>query len=206
MSTLSQMRSRIADDLDRSDLSTQIDKAINRAIEFYESERFWFSEKVSTFSTVANQKNYSSSDGIPTDMAEVDYVEVTVSGKEYKLTPKTYDYIKELISSDSTGEPSDYCYYQENFYFYPIPNAVRTISVSYQQKYSELSLDADSNDFTTEAEDLIEARARAWIYARVIKDPEQASIAKTEEMDALRGLRIKTEKLIATGKLRPTSF
>ncbi len=206
MSTLSDMRSRIADDLDRSDLSTQIDKAINRAIEYYEKERFWFNEKVGTFATAANQKNYGSSDGIPTDMAQRDYVEITVSGKEYRLTERTYDYIKELIGNDMTGEPTDYAYYQENFYLYPVPNAVRTITVSYQQKYTTLSADADTNDFTTDAEDLIEARARWWLYLRVIKDREQSELAKSEEQDALLSLRIKTEKLIMSGKIRPTQF
>jgi hypothetical protein len=206
MATLSDMRSRIADDLDRSDLSTQIDKAINRAIEHYERQRFWFNEKIATFNTVANQKNYGSADGIPTDLAEIDYVEVTVSGKEYKLTPRTYPYIRELIGYDMTGQPYDYCYYQENFYFYLIPNAVYTITVSYQQKYTALSADADTNDFTTDAEDLIEARARKWLYARVIKDQEQAQIADLEEREALAALREKTDKLIGTGFVRPTCF
>jgi hypothetical protein len=206
MSTLAQMRSRIADDLDRSDLSTQIDKAINRAIEYYEKERFWFSEKIATFNTVANQKNYSSSDSIPTDIAEIDYVEVTVSGKEFPLYLKPYPYIKEKQGSDATGVPSEYAYYQENFYLWLIPNAVYTITVSYQQKYSELTLDADTNDFTTDAEDLIEARARAWLYARVIKDIDQAQIAKTEENEALAALREKTRKLISIEQVTPTHF
>jgi hypothetical protein len=206
MSTFLQMQSQIADDLDRTDLTTQIKKAINRSIEYYEKERFWFNEKVSTFSTVANQKNYSSSDGIPTDIAEIDYVEITISGKEHKLKRRTYDYVKERIGFDMTGEPTDYCYYQENFYLYPIPNAVRTITVSYQQKYSELSGDTDTNDFTTEAEDLIESRARWWLYLKTIKDSDQAQIAKSEEIDALLSLRAKTEKLLSTGFITPTQF
>jgi hypothetical protein len=206
MSTFLEMKNRIADDLDRTDLSTQIAKAINRAIEYYEKERFWFNEKVSTFSTVANQKNYGSSDGIPTDIAEIDYVEITVSGKEYELHTRTYSYIKKLIGYDMVGEPTDYCYYQENFYFYPIPNAARTITISHQQKYAELSADSDTNDFTTEAEDLIESRARWWIYSRIIKDREQAEVAKADEIEALQALRTKTEKLTSTGSLRPTKF
>jgi hypothetical protein len=198
------MRSRIEDDLDRTDLSTQITKAINRAIEYYESERFWFSEKVGTFVTIANQSNYGTADGAPSDIAEIDYVEITLSGKEYPLTDRSYTYIKDRIGADVTGEPSDFAYYQEKFYFYPIPNAVRTITISYQQKYAELSADGDTNDFTTDAEDLIEARARWWIYSRIIKDQEQANIAKAEEADALQNLRIKTEKL--TGVITSTSF
>lgn len=208
MSTLAQMRSRIADDLDRTDLSTQIDKAINRAIEYYEKERFWFNEKIATFTTVASQKNYSSSDGIPTDILEIDYVEVTINGREDKLIRRTYDWIRELIGFDGTGYPTDYCYYQENFYFYLIPNGAYTITVSYQQKYSgtQLSSDSDTNDFLSYAEDLIEARARAWLYARVIKDVDQAQIAKAEENEAIAALREKTRKIIGTHQVQLTHF
>lgn len=206
MTQLSVMRSRIEDYLDRSDLETQVTLAINRAIEYYEKERFWFNEKTGTFSTVANQKNYSSSDSIPTDMAQIDYVEVTASGKEYELTPRTYDYIKELIGFDMTGQPTDYAYYQENFYLYPVPNAVYTITVSYQQKYTALSADTDENDFTTDAEDLIEARSLWWLYKNIIHDNEQADSAKIAELDALASLRKKTYKLTATGYARPYQF
>lgn len=206
MSTLSQMRSRIADDFDRSDLSTQIDRAINRAIEHYESERFWFNEKISTFNTVASQENYSSSDTSITDIAEIDLVQITISGRKYTLTPRTYDYIKAMNGGGTTGEPEDYCYYQENFYFSLIPNAVRTITVSYQQKYSTLSADADTNDFTTDAEDLIEYHAKADIYLNILHEEDRASQAIAARDMALTALRKKTEKLISTNRLTATNF
>ena len=206
MSTLVQMRSRIADDLNRSDLSTQIDRAINRAIEHYESEGFWFDEKIATFNTVASQENYGSVDSIPTDIKEIDFVQVTISGRKFELYPRTYDYIKRMNASGTTGEPYDYCYYQENFYLSPIPNAVRTITVSYQQKYSTLSADGDSNDFTTDAEDLIENHAKADIYANTLHEPDEASRCWQMRDIALNALRAKTYKLKASGKLVPTSF
>jgi len=206
MSTFLQMRTKIADYLDRSDLSSQINDAINRAIEYYEKERFWFNEKTGTFATVANTKNYSSAGGVPTDIAEIDYVEVTQSGKEYEVEPRTYNYIKRPQGYDVTGLPKYYAFYQENFYLDPIPNAIYTITISYQQKYTALSADGDSNDFTTDAEDLIEARALWWLYGRIIKDKELADSAKQDELNALSSLREKTRKLIATGYVRPTSF
>ena len=206
MSTFLQMRTKIADYLDRSDLTDQIKDAINRAIEYYEKERFWFNEKVGTFATVANTKNYGSAGGVPTDIAEIDYVEVTQSGKEYELKPRTFDYIKQRQGYDPTGLPTDYAFYQENFYLNPVPNGIYTITISYQQKYTALSADADTNDFTTDAEDLIEARSRWWLYKNVIKDREEADLAKQDELDALNSLREKTRKLIATGYVKPTCF
>lgn len=200
MATLAQMRTRIADDLNRSDLSTQIDKAINRAIEHYESEFFWFKETTGTFSTVANQESYSSSDAAFIALiSKIDYARITISSS-YKpeLMLRTYAYVQERNSSNLTGEPCDLAWYQNKIYLADIPNSVWTVTVSYQKKYAELSNDSDTNDFTTDAEDLIESRAKAWLYARVIKDIEQAQIAQAEEMQALKSLQYKTTRLVSS--------
>lgn len=207
MSTFSDMRSRIADDLNRSDLTTQINKAINRAIEHYENNRFWFNETTGTFVTVANQQAYSTSDGLPSDIAEIDVVKITFSSTDKpELTRRSYQWLQETDISAVTGRPSDYAWYKSNLYLYQIPNSIWTVTISYQKTYSALSGDSDTNDWTTDAEDLIEARARWWLYKRVIKDMEEAESAKLEELEALRALQAKTTKLISTGKIRATQF
>lgn len=208
MSTLAQMRSRIADDLDRSDLSTQIDEAINRAIEYYEKERFYFSETTGTFTTVASQESYSSSDAaFIANIAEIDLIRITFSSTDKReIKSETFGYVQLLNDDASIGRPTRWAWYQGKIYFAPIPNDAWTATVFYQKKYSELSLDADTNDFTAEAEDLIESRARAWIYARVIKDVDQAQIAKAEESEAINALREKTRKLTSSNKVTPSSF
>lgn len=208
MSTLIQMRTRIADDINRSDLDTQINKAINRAIEYYSKKiRFWFNEKTATFNTVASQFNYGSADGIPTDNMEIDYVKLAISGSNnVPLTPRTYDYIQTANVGNLTGTPTDYAYYKENFWLYPVPNAALTITVSYVKNYTALSADADTNDFTEEAEDLIESRAEWWLYNRVIKDYEAAQVAKAEELEALTTLLQETVRITKSGKVRASSF
>lgn len=206
MSTLSQMRSRIADDLDRSDLSTQIDKAINRAIKYYESYNFWFKETVGTFTTTPSKKSYSASDGIPSDIAQIHYMEVKIDDRDRRINPRTYAYIEDVDPSLYEGYPSSYAWYQEEILLYPVPDETYTVTVSYVKTYSELSTDTDSNDFTTDAEDLIESRATWWVNSRVIKDYEAASVAKAEESEALAALRTKTEKLVMSKRIRPVEF
>lgn len=205
MSQLSQVRSRIADDINRSDLGTQIDVAINRAIEHYEKDYFWFKDKTATFSTVASQEVYTSADsGYPTDLSEIDYVEVSISSNyQYEVVPTDFKDIqhKNPGSTTLTGYPTNYALYNENMYLYPTPNGAYGITVYYQQKYTALSNDTDTNDWTTDAEDLIEARATWWILSRVIKDYQGAQVAKAEEMDALAALQAKTRKLTANGKV-----
>lgn len=190
------MRSTIADDLDRTDMTTQINLAIGRAIQHYESEGFWFKETTGTFACVASQKAYTTS-SIPSDIAEIDYMEVRVSGNDYPITQISYEEIESIDFSGQTGIPSRYAYYKQSLYLYPIPNSTYTVTISYKKEYTALSADSDTNDWTTEAEDLIEARALWWIYARILKDTEQANSYKGIEIDNLNNLRIKTGKLLA---------
>ena len=203
MSTYLQMQQRIADDLDRTDLSSQIQKAITRAIKHYSRKRFWFNETTGTFSTVADQEWYSS---IPTDIKEIDDAIITVStNRQYPLDRRTNGYINTINWGGNawTGYPQDYAYFKGQIRLYPVPNDVYTITLFYQQEFAELSADADTNAWTTDAEDLIEARARWWLYKRVIRDFEEAREAKTEEAEALDILEEETIRQISTGRIRP---
>lgn len=205
MAGLATVRARIADDLNRNDLSTQIDTAINRAIEYYESENFWFKDTNASFSLSSSQTTYTSSDGIPTNIGEIDYVEISINANtQYEVNARSLKWIQDANPSDTllTGYPTDYALYDEEFYFYPTPNSAYAVTVFYKQKYDELSSDSASNNFTVEALDLIESRARYWIYTRIIMDHEQAAAAKVEERDALQALSSKTEKLKMTNQVR----
>lgn len=206
MSTLSEMRARIADDLDRSDLSTQIDKAINRAIRHYAYKTFWFTQTTGTFVTVANKKSYGISDGLPSDIKEIDYAKIRINDTDYELTKRTYAYIEQVDPSIYTGDPDDYAWYAEKMHLYPVPDSSYNVTVSYSRSYTEMTSDAATNDFTTEAEELIESRVRWWIYSRVIKDYEAANIAKANENEARLVLEAETERLTTSQRLKPINF
>lgn len=188
------IQARIADEVKRSDLTSQIALEIQSAIQFYEKEQFWFSQSRSTltFSTVASQEFYTSSDNanIPY-ILELDAVTVTITGTR---TPMEFDlsYIDmEAISSmtTSTGQPSNVAYYAQQLRFYPIPDAIYPVRVSGTFKLSTLSLSADTNAWMVEGEELIRSRAKSAIYSRYIRNMEYASQARLEEKDALQMLR-----------------
>lgn len=199
------MKNRIADDIKRSDLATQIGVAINRAQEHYEKERFFFNEASGTFSTVAGQESYGTSDSVPSTIAEIDEVTLTqTSTNIYPLIKTSFSSIRGLNVGGTTyrGVPIEYAYYLEKFWLYPLPDAVYTVTVYFKKNYTQLSADGDTNDWTEEAEDLIEARARWWIYKRILRNHEDAGEAKLEEMEALSSLQSKTTMLISTGSVR----
>lgn len=209
MSTINAMENKIKSDINRSDLTSQISTAINRAIRYYyNSDNFYFNETTATFDTVSGQKIYENTDsgtGI-TDIAEILMVKIAINASTLiELTPRTFQYLEQLDVNSNPGQPFDYAYYNQNFYIYPIPDAAYTVTVYYNKEYSDLSGN-NSNDFTTDAEDLIEARARWLLYMHVIRDSEAAAMSKAEEKDALQALRISTARKTSTGKVRPIKF
>ncbi|WP_311274795.1 hypothetical protein [Methylobacterium sp. WCS2018Hpa-22] len=60
--TLGDLIDEIADDIERADLDRQIEIAISRAIRHYQPERFFFSERILTFETLAGTDVYFGGD------------------------------------------------------------------------------------------------------------------------------------------------
>jgi len=186
---LSDMRSRIADDINTTDYNSQIVTAINRAIKHYSGEGFWFTETEDTFPTIINQQAYGAADSIPTDLGEIVYVEYSDSSSDYELAPRTKAWLERHYPDPTTGRPCYYVYWGNEFHLYPTPNEVNTVRVFYRKTYADLSADGDTNDWLEYAEDLIEARARKWINARLLMDYDAARVAGIEEDEALTALR-----------------
>ncbi len=96
------MKARVADELSRSDLTSQIALAINDAITHYQRKRFYFNETGPngyTFLTVPNQETYAArnpmisqnADGLVLD-GESGYLMLELTGSEYEYPiPVFYD-------------------------------------------------------------------------------------------------------------------
>ena len=158
MSTYVTMRTRIADELLDSGALTnaQINNAILTAIKHYERKEWWFNQKVGTFSTVAAQELYTSSDlaDIP-KMVLIQSMLIGASSTTKKpLTNLDNKNIEDLQDGSVTGEPEYYARYADKIRLYPIPSAVYTVTASYIYKLTALSADGDTNAWTDECEEL----------------------------------------------------
>ena len=195
MSTFAELQAFIADDIDRTDLNSQIQNAINRAISHYSTEGFYFQETNGTFSLVSGTSVYGTAEGIPSDIREINYLEITTNGFNYEVFKRSLDYILNTDPTNYDGDPTDYAWYQQEIWFSPNPNAVRTITVYYDKEYTDLSADTDENDFTTIsiATDLIRARAEWILYKQILHDKDSSADAKELEMDAYQMLMDQTE-------------
>lgn len=208
MSTFYDMMGRIADDLDRTDLYTQIKLGINRAIIHYQTELFWFKETSTSFSAVSGQEEYVYGVGsVPSDVEMIDIMEVRYNGSKTPMGEITPFELEAKQSLTATGIPEEFAQYQNRFKLYPIPNQSGiTILLKYTKNYTTLSADADTNDWLTYAEDLIESRARWWVNLRVIKDRESANDDAIQELTALEALRTLNTHHTGQGAVIPTDF
>lgn len=205
MTTFADITSRIADDINRTDLTTQIGLAVNRAINFYQKEPFWFKETSASFSTVASQASYSSTDTSITDIDRIRYMDGLVNNGEYEIDPRTIKWIRTKNPQLAIGIPTSYAWWQNKIWFYLVPDAIYTVTIYYTKKYVALT-GSNTNDWLTYAEDLIEARARKWIYTRILKQQDNALLAEAEEQQALQQLREVNEGYTAQAEIPPSQF
>jgi hypothetical protein len=212
MATYGDMQTRIADEMHADDLTTEIQRAILSAVQFYAPNRFYGTEKRGTITTIAGTRFYATDTAspgtLPTDIAEIDSIVCTVSGRDFLLEPSSYAELEEIDpgATLTTGDPRMWAWYAGTLRLYPTPNEARVLTISYQSILTELSDDSDSNFWTNQAEQLIRARAKKDIAANVTNDPTTAQAMDLLERESLRQLQKQTNKLIGSGRIRATSF
>lgn len=219
------MQNRIADEFGgRSDLTSQIQLAIQTAIAKWERERFYFNSLIvpcangSPFNTVAGQEFYSSSDYAPiATVAHINKMQILVSGNRYTMNPRTSQQVAdESFSTVSLAMPVDYSYFAEQIRMYPIPDNAYPVGLLAAQRLSALSATGDTNSWMTDAEALIRCEAKADLYENVLQQPDladrmQLQIHGNPALPGHRGylyaLRAETRRRLPEGgKMRPSYF
>lgn len=206
MSDLQTMRAAIEDDLLNDSLSSQIDLSINRAIKYYQQYRFTFNTASTTLNTVASQESYGTSDGFPSDFLKSDVLIANINSSLITVRPITFNLLRDYNAQSSEGAPYDFSIYQNKIWLSPIPDKAYTLTFYYLRSYSTLVNNTDSNDFTDNAEDLIESRAEWWLYLRKLHDNQAAQAVKAMEMEALRDLQREYKNQVSTGKLQNSNI
>lgn len=210
MSTLGLLKARLADDLARDNLSTQIGQAIEDAIEFYRTSRFFFNEtRDATFPTIPGQAIYSVSDDddIPL-FFDLDAVFLIDGTQNYALKvddPQRLEFLSD--GSASSGRPRRYAWFDRSFRLYPIPDGAYTVRpVGAYEVPSPNSDNQTGNVWMTKAFELIRCRAKAYLFAHVIKNLEMADVMQRAEQQALSALRRAGNRRTTSGRLTPTTF
>lgn len=224
--TLGAMKARIADELARDDLTSQIANAINDAISCYSNERFYFNETRSlTFNTVANQEFYTHTDLPDLDnILKIDWIKLYVNNYPYTITATPPEELEAMsVTGVSLGQSYQYSFYNQTIRLYPIPAFSNwTVRVAGVISKAPPANDSESgNVWMADCERLIRSRAK-WELARHVLNDDDLAVrmggTSTDPEgdpdggaigDALKSLRAKTKRLtqIGTGGIvRPTPF
>jgi hypothetical protein len=121
------------------------------------------------------------------------------------LTPATIQELEDLDVSNQTSDPAYWALFGGLMRLFPTPNGSYTVSYAYTQKPATLSATPSSNVWTTNAYNLIEARALWWLHNFKTRNFAAAREYKGAEMEALRELQGEAA-MKASGRIRPTSF
>lgn len=186
MTTYNDMRVRIADELVNESITTaQISAAIKSAVKHWERKPFWFNQKVGTFSTVASQELYTSTDLADIEnMIRIDSMLVTSSGFKSRVRGVDNSAIEDVQDGTVTGTPSMFSRYADKIRLYPIPDTVYTVTVSYLYKLATLTVNADTNAWTDECEEMIRNAAKRILATDILSADDMAARFATLEMKA----------------------
>jgi hypothetical protein len=223
------MYGRIADEIARSDLTSQIQNAVNDAIVAYQDERFSFNESIFSFQTNGNipagstyQEFYSSIDtttpiiggaGITNAIGllnKIDWMFLYNGGPTpWTLDPREPEY-GEWASQSGTfvGQPYEYSYYSYNIRLFPVPNNVFTIRVGGALQYPVPGVSDTTSPWTNIAERLIRSRAKFELAMHVLKDDEMTTNMDKALTEAYKQLKNRTNTLTKMGRgyVRPMYF
>lgn len=209
MTSLALLRSAVADDLERSDLNSQITTEINNAIREYSRRRFWFNmTRTTTFSTVAAQEFYGASDSanIPY-LTQIDLAVLTDGSNKYPLIPVDNTAL-EMMDTPTMADnrPTHFSYVVDQIRLWPTPDAAYSIRIDGMVSPVDLSADGDSNVFLTQAFDVIRHSARRRVQANTLKDQNGALMSAESERAALDSLNLHTTLLTRRGGIEATDF
>lgn len=174
--TLGDLKTRIADELARADLASQIALAITDAINEAATHRFWFMEvRGYTLPITAGTSHYTSDD--IEGLIEIDRLKLISSGQTWTLREMSDDELDRLNDGNPpTGQPYAYSRYGEYLTFYPSPQQSYSVSIDGLSRGSALIDDTDSNFWTTTGERYVRALAKRNVLAEVIQDSDRAQV------------------------------
>lgn len=204
-----------------------VQQAINDAIFFYKSQKFFFNQgKVQlTMDTSAaldgtqnsdpfvlgygnTETNYPDAPVLPVDFLyeepENGFV-IPYNHLYYRILkkpPSEYD----ATNVGGIGLPFIYTYRNGNYEFYFLPNIAYTLNVYYRKDYVPLVNVGDNNDFTNYADKLIEYDAISRLLSDLRLDDDRADKFAARAMQEKRQLESRSAKQNATGQLSVESI
>jgi len=196
MTTLANLEARIFDDT-KYTISTAVRNIFLASHNFYRHRRFWFNERVGSFSVNAGTVEYTISTVIGArDLAMIDGIRMVQSGSVIVVpTPVPW---KKAIKNDrlSTGPVTEYSHHHGVLYFFPSPSVGYGVEVSGVYHITLTNSGSSSNVWTNEAGELLLARSESIFYMNYMHNTEEAMALKAYERELFQELRVQTAQRV----------
>ncbi len=211
MATRSDIEAQIADDLARSDLSTQITNGVTAAIRAYRFERLGFNEVYRVTATLSVSTAFIAITSISPRFRKIDRIRLQRNNGDYiDLYHRDYDWIMSRQDAYALAMPGEFAVYNNSIHFDSFADqsytllldGIKELGSAASASYSA----GDTSAWFNDARELIRHRAKREVYAHVLKDMELASAAGAAEKDAYDTLKAEMNEIVSTGSIRPTEF
>jgi hypothetical protein len=205
--TFGAIKSRIADELVRPDLASQIALAVQDAIGEAATCRFWFNEvRGLTFTTVAGQDSYGVNDAafIPL-LSKIDTLTLTVQGQQRTMEEANALDVSDWQDGNSSilGEPAFYTRQANGIILWMTPNDAYPVTIAGTTRFVPLAADGDTNPYIEEGERYVRALAKAIVFEDVIRDTDEADRQWARAEREKAKLMQETGNRLATNWLTP---
>ena len=211
MATKSDLSAQIEDDLDRNDLTSQVNSAIDYAIEHYSKDRFWFNEANNQSVTLTSSIAELALSDLPVKFLYIDRLRIVMTSTLLlDMYPRDYSWIMSRQDTNLTSQPIEYCIYNDKLQFDSYSDASYTLVLDGMKSLGNTASDTYSSAsavaWFNDAKELIRTAAKRNLYTHVIKDFDMATAMKTVEDMEYNRLKGRTNRLKSTGAVRPTEF
>lgn len=216
--TFGQLQTRVAARLiDPSNVavsSSNVAQAINDAVSFWKTRKFWFNNKLTTLTLDLEDPyilGYGNSNPLwpnapvlPSNFLfedDKDGFVIQYNNQNYpldKVHPREYD---NSFLSNGNGLPFIYTWRNGNYEIYWKPQLAYTMQVNFYADYPDLVNPTDTNDFTTYADKLIEYDAISRILSDLRLDDDRAAKFAARAETENTNLKSRSRKQNATGRL-----
>ena len=209
MATLGDLKKRIISETLRDDLAdtmaADLTGIIQRSIEYYADERWWFNEAYANLTCTPGSPVVF----LPPDFRFLDQAWLRVGGTAYEIQQISSAALVDLnLSSVAQGQPTEGSIFQSQMSLWPTPNqayVIRLVYVADVQPLIDFAADTSTNFWTNTGQDLIVAQSKIRLFRDFLssgtQDPRLAN-AMQQEADAYTRLRSETNKRISTGRVR----
>jgi hypothetical protein len=205
-SNLADMRARIMDELQRTDLASQINNAIAEAADYFRRDSFFRNDaQDSSTTTMAGTNVYMT----PGDVAEIRQLAITVNNTKYPLRLRSWEYINAEDSNTLNpvkGPPVEYAVILGaagmSIRLFPTPDGAYQLQYDYIQIIPAPVQDNDSNFWTIEGREMVRAYAKYLLRMTVLNDAQGAQADLELADQYFRKLKQETGAKKFTGRIR----